>query len=90
MSRMPESVMKAFGIKWAIDINFVTPKKVMIRFNENGYDKDDVRENVVALTVVDGSNYGFVSIDITYKGENGGEGKISTSIQNLKEILILD
>lgn len=81
--KYPEVMMRSFGVKSAVDINFVNPKKILIRLDGG----EEVKENVTFLTVIEGP--GTSSIEINYKTTEG-EGSISSACSNFKEILILD
>jgi len=79
------SMMGNFGIKDALEIRFITPKKLLVKEET----KDTMYEKVESLLIMVMPS-GSPTIDINYEGENGGESSISTSISNYKGITVLD
>ena len=84
VNKYPKELMKAFGIKNVLELKFVNPKKVLVRFDD---DRDEIRERVSSITVVEGP--GFPSIEVNYDTDEG-TGSIGSAVGNFKEIVILD
>ena len=82
MNEIEKEIIKHFG-GVATEISFVNPKKVLHQTDG----KDELIENVTEINITKASD--ITSIGIRYKTEEG-EGEVSTAIQNVEKIVVMD
>ena len=82
MNEIEKEILKNFG-GVATEITFLNPKKVLRQADG----KDELIENVTEINITKASD--ITSIGIRYKTEEG-EGEVSTAIQNIEKIVVMD
>ena len=83
--KIPKELMDHFGVK-VTEIVFTNPKRAIIKFQDD-WIKDDVREDVLSINVLEGPL--GATIDVHYKTEKG-DGSVGSAVKNINEIIIVD
>ena len=81
---IPKELLDHFGVK-AMEILFTKPKRVIIRYLDEK--NDDTKDNVLSVDIMD-SPIG-TAIGVNYETEEGN-GTISSAMNNIKEVLVVD
>ena len=87
MPQIPVEMMKAFGIKAYVPINFETPVKVVVNYNDSFNSKTEVYDNVTSLGIMEAPT--CATLEINYQTEKG-EGSISSAVTNFRNFVIVN